>query len=124
MGYGEVIGNASVHWAVVYEDEGGRETGSVRGRDPIKFGDIGTKSVGMKGRAAAKSAPAKTFLPKPNFKVRLMFPTREQAQRAKESAEIVEMNGSFFLLVNVPAVRRKEEQVTPPRPPAEVRVDW
>jgi hypothetical protein len=122
MGYGEVVGNASVHWSVVYQDEVGNETGSARGRDPIKFDSVGRRPP--KGRAAAKSAPSKTFLAKPNFKVRLMFPTREDAQRAKESAEIVEKDGRYFLLVNVPAVRRKEAQVEPPTPPAEVRVDW
>lgn len=122
MGYGEIIGNASVHWAVVYEDNAGTETGSARGRDPKKFADIGSRPP--KRRLAGKSAPAKTYLPKPNFRVRLRYSSREDAQRAKESAEVVEIDGSFFLLVNVPAVRRKEEQVDPPDPPAEVRVDW
>jgi hypothetical protein len=122
MGYGEIVGNASVHWAVVYEDNAGTETGSARGRDPKKFGDIGSRPP--KRRLAAKSAPAKIFLPKPNFRVRLMYATRAEAQRAKETAEIVEVDGKFFLLLNVAAVRRKEEQVDPPNPPAEVRVDW
>lgn len=122
MGYGEVIGNASVHWAVVYEDNAGNETGSARGRDPKKFGNIGSRPP--KRRLAAKSAPAKIFLPKPNFRVRLMYATRAEAQRAKESAEVVEVDGKYFLLLNVAAVRRKEEQVEPPNPPAEVRVDW
>jgi hypothetical protein len=122
MGYGEVVGNASVHWTVVYQDEAGNETGSTRGRDPIKFDNVGKRRPRRK--AAATSAPSKTFLEKPNFKVRLMFPTRELASRAKDSAEIVEKDGSYFLLVNVPAVRRKEAQVEPPTPPAEVRVDW
>ena len=122
MGYGEIVGNGSVHWAVVYEDNGGTETGSARGRDPKKFGDIGSRP--LKRRLAAKSAPAKSFLPKPNFRVRLMYATKADAQRAKESAEIVEVDGKFFLMLNVAAVRRKEEQVDPPNPPAEVRVDW
>ena len=117
MGYGEVVGNESVHWTVVYEDEGGRETGSVRGRDPIKFGTIGTKP-------AKKRLLSKIVLPKPAFRVRLMYATKEQALRAKEAAEVVEMDGSFFLLINAPAVRRKKERVDPPDPPAEVRVDW
>jgi hypothetical protein len=122
MGYGEVVGNASVHWAIVYEDGAGNETGSARGRDPKKFGEIGSRPP--KRRSASKNVPAKFFLPKPNFRVRLRYASREDAQRAKESAEVVEIDGSFFLLVNVPAVRRKEEQVDPPNPPAEVRVDW
>ena len=122
MGYGEVVGNASVHWTVVYQDEAGNETGSTRGRDPIKFDNVGRRLP--KRKATARSAASKALPEKPNFKVRLMYPTRELAQKAKESAEIVEKDGSYFLLVNVPAVRRKEAQVEPPTPPAEVRVDW
>jgi hypothetical protein len=117
MGYGEVVGNESVHWTVVYEDESGKETGSVKGRDPIRFGTIGSKPV--KKRSAAKAT-----IDKPTFRVRLMYPSREAALRAKEAAEVVEMDGSVFLLVNAPAVRRKKERVEPPQPPAEVRVDW
>jgi hypothetical protein len=117
MGYGEVVGNESVHWTVVYEDEGGRETGSVRGRDPIQFGTIGSKRT-------KKRVLSKILLPKPAFRVRLRYATREQAQGAKEAAEVVEVDGSFFLLINAPAVRRKKETVEPPNPPAEVRVDW
>ena len=119
MGYGEVVGNESVHWSVVYEDDAGKETGSVKGRDPKSFGSIGTKP-GKKGKPSKSAAAAA----KPNFRVRLMYATKEQAKRAQESAEIVEMGGSFFLLLNAPAVRRKKERVEPPQPPAEVRVDW
>jgi len=122
MGYGEIIGNASVHWTVVHEDEVGRETGSVRGRDPIRFEAIGARTG--KKRAAAKSAPAKSLFSKPSFRVRLMFSSKEEAERAKASAEIVERDGAVFLVVGVPAVRRKKERVEPPQPPAEVRVDW
>ena len=94
MGYGEVVGNESVHWTVVHEDERGRETASVRGRDPIRFEDIGAKR-GKKG-LAAKRAPAKSLFTKPNFRVRLRYATKEQAQRAKETAEIVRA-GRLFL---------------------------
>jgi len=122
MGYGEVVGNESVHWTVVYEDDG-RETGSVRGRDPISFGEIGAK--GGKGRTLArKSAPVKTFGSKPNFRVQLRFATQEEAERARQSAEIVKVDGVWALQVAVPAVRRKKSQVDPPKPPAEVRIDW
>ena len=124
MGYGEVVGNASVHWTVVHEDEAGRETGSVRGRDPVRFEDIGARSPKKRALAKSKSAQAKIFWSKPNFGVRLMFPTRELAQRAKEQAEIVERDGVFYLVLSVPAVKRKAERVNPPQPPAEIRVDW
>jgi hypothetical protein len=120
MGYGEVVGNASVHWTVVHEDELGRETGSVRGRDPIRFESIGTK----RGKRAAKGAPAKSLFSKPSFRVRLMYASKDEAQRAKVSAEIVERDGAVFLVVSVPAVKRRKERVEPPQPPAEIRVDW
>jgi hypothetical protein len=122
MGYGEIIGNASVHWTVIHEDERGKETGSVRGRDPIRFDDIGAK--GGKKRAAGKAGADKSLVSKPNFRVRLMYGSKDEAQRAKVSAEIVERDGAVFLVLNVPAVRRKKERVEPPTPPAEVRVDW
>ena len=117
MGYGEFVGNESVHFGVTFEDDEGRETGSVRGRDPIKFTSIGT-------RPGKKRAAAKIVVSKPSFRVRLMYATKDQAQRAEESAEVVEQDGSYFLLLTAPAVRRKKEKVDPPTPPAEVRVDW
>jgi len=123
MGYGEVVGNESVHWTVIHEDDLGRETGSVRGRDPIRFESIGSKKR-TKRVAAAKSAPAKSLFPKPSFRVRLMYGSKDEAQRAKVSAEIVERAGAVFLVLSVPAVRRKKAKVEPPQPPAEVRVDW
>ena len=94
----------------------------MRGRDPVRFETIGAKR-GKKG-LAAKRAPAKSLFPKPSFRVRLMFPSKDEAQRAKVSAEIVERDGAAFLVLSVPAVRRKKERVEPPQPPAEVRVDW
>ena len=122
MGYGEWVGNESVHWTVVHEDERGRETTSIRARDPIPFEDIGAR-LGKKG-LAAKRAPAKSLFRKPNFRVRLRYATRDEAQRAKETVEMVERDGSFFLFFSVPAVNRKREKVDPPQPPAEVRIDW
>jgi hypothetical protein len=121
MGYGEVVGNASVHWTVVHEDDFGRETGSVRGRDPIRFESIGTKRG---KRAGVKQAPAKSLFSKPSFRVRLRYGSKDEAQRAKVSAEIVERDGAVFLVLSVPAVKRRKERVEPPQPPAEVRVDW
>src|SRR5688500_9103114 len=124
MGYGEVVGNESVHWTVVHEDEIGRETGSVRGRDPIRFDAIGARTGKKRAAAKAKSAPAKSLFSKPSFRVRLMYGSKDEAQRAKVSAEIVERDGAVFLVLSVPAVRRKKAKVEPPQPPAEVRVDW
>ena len=125
MGYGEFIGNASVHWRVAHEDERGRESTVVRARDPIDFDDIGARNSKKRGAPLAKNAAAKAFLgPKPSFQVRLTYPTREMAQRAKEAAQIVERDGVFYLVLSVPAVKRRAEKVEPPSPPAEVRVDW
>jgi hypothetical protein len=121
MGYGEVVGNESVHWTVVYEDDG-RETGSIRGRDPIKFGAIGAK--GKKRLLARKGEPVKTLFAKPNFRVQMRFATQEDAERARQAAQIVKVDGAWALQVGVPAVRRKKAQVDPPTPPAEVRIDW
>jgi hypothetical protein len=123
MGYGEFVGNESVHFGVTFEDETGRETGNVRGRDPVKFGSIGARPNKLGLAKRAKEA-AKSLFSKPNFRVRLMFATREEAQRAKDTAEVVQIDGKFFLLLNTPAVRRKKAQVDPPTPPAEVRIDW
>jgi hypothetical protein len=123
MGYGEIVGNASVHWTVIHEDELGRETASVRGRDPVRFETIGSKRRNKRA-AAKRSSPAKSLFSKPNFQVRLKYGSREEAQRAKESAEIVEREGAVFLLLNVPAIKRGKDKVDPPSPPAEVRVDW
>ena len=125
MGYGEWVGNQSVHWTVIHEDEIGRETGSVRGRDPIRFEAIGSKrGKGFKRVAAKGAPPAKSLFSKPSFGVRLMYGSRADAQRAKESAQIVERDGAVFLVLNVPAVKRKKERVDPPSPPAEIRIDW
>ena len=98
---------------MVHEDERGRETTSVRARDPIRFEDIGAK-LGKKG-LAAKSAPAKSLFSKPNFRVRLRYATKDEAQRAKESAEIVERDGAVFLVLSVPAVSRKKREASTPR---------
>ncbi len=122
MGYGEVVGNASVHWKVCHEDERGRETTTVRARDPIDFEDIGAKS--NKKGVAAKRAAAKSLFSKPSFKVRLRYATKDEAQRAKDSAQIVQQGDSYFLLLAVPAVKRKADKVEPAQPPAEVRIDW
>jgi hypothetical protein len=123
MGYGEIVGNASVHWTVIHEDELGRETASVRGRDPVRFDSIGAKRR-MKRVAAKGGSPSKSLFSKPNFQVRLKYGSKEEAQRAKESAQIVEREGAVFLVLNVPAIKRSKEKVDPPSPPAEVRVDW
>jgi hypothetical protein len=110
MGYGEWIANESVHFTVVYEDKEGRETGSVKGRDPISLSNVGTN----KRRKLARGA----------VRVQMRFATLEAAERARESAEIVKVDGVYAVQLDVPVTKRLSSKVDPPRPPAEVRLDW
>ena len=108
MGYGEYTGNQSVHWSVVHH--GGADACAIRGRDPIKFGQIGVD-------------PDRGLTPG-KFRVRLRFGTAGEASEALASCRVVEDKGNFFLVFDVPAVERPKEKVEPPDPPSEVRVDW
>src|ERR1044071_7323169 len=67
MGYGEWVGNESVHFTVVYEDKEGRETGSVKGRDPISLGSVGTNK--------------KRKLTRGSVRVQVRYATLEAAER-------------------------------------------
>jgi hypothetical protein len=107
MGYGEYTGNQSVHWSVVHH--GGADACAIRGRDPIKFEQIGDASRGL--------TPG-------NFRVRLRFGTQAEAEEALRSVKIEEKYGSVFLVFDVPAVNRPKEKVEPADPPSEIRVDW
>lgn len=109
MGYGEVIGNESVHWEIVYEEKG-EPRGTARGRDPIPFEHIGRNR--------------KRMLTPGHFRVRMRFATQEAAESARKRAAVIKGDGGYFLLLDVPAVRRSRKKVEPPSPPAEVRVDW
>ena len=108
MGYGEYTGNQSVHWSVVHH--GGADACAIRGRDPIKFEQIGVD-------------PGRGLTPG-NFRVRLRFNSQTEAMDALRSAKVVEDYGSFFLAFDVPAVNRPKEKVEPADPPSEIRVDW
>ena len=110
MGYGEWVGNQSVHFKVVYEDKEGRETGSVAGRDPITLTNVGTSK--------------RRKLTRGTVRVQLRFATLEQAERARKGVAIVRVGGVYALQVNVPVTKRPSDKVDPPDPPAEVRLDW
>ena len=110
MGYGQWVGNESVHFKVTYEDKLGRETGSVSGRDPIKISDVG------------KSRRRK--LTRGTVRVQMRFATLDQAERARKGLEIVKVDGVYALQVSVPVTKRPSTKVDPPDPPAEVRLDW
>ena len=109
MGYGEYTGNMSVHWSVVHHN-GTARPGAIRGRDPIKFEDIGVDTA--RGLKRGK------------FKVRLRYGTAEEANEALAKASVIESKGSYFLVFQVPVVNRPEDKVEPADPPSEVRVDW
>ena len=110
MGYGEWVGNQSVHFKVVYEDKEGRETGSVSGRDPISLTNVGTN----KRRKLTRST----------VRVQLRYATLEQAEAARKSAEIVKVDGVYAVQLNVAVTKRPSNKVDPASPPAEVRLDW
>jgi hypothetical protein len=110
MGYGQWVGNESVHFEVTYEDKEGRETGSVRGRDPIRLRDVGTNK--------------RRKLTKGTVRVQMRFATLAHAERARKAVELVKVEGVYALQVNVPVTKRPSSRVDPPDPPAEVRLDW
>lgn len=109
MGYGQYSGNMSVHWEVVHHN-GTARPGAIRGRDPVRFEDIGVD-------AARGLMPGR-------FRVRLRFASHGEASNALAAASVIEESGGFFLYFDVPAVNRTEDKVDPPDPPSEVRVDW
>ena len=110
MGYGEWVGNQSVHFNVTYEDKEGRETGSVSGRDPIRLTDVGTNKRRKLSRGTVR--------------VQMRFATLDQAERARKAVEIVKVDGVYALQVKVPVTKRPSTKIDPPDPPAEVRLDW
>ncbi len=96
MGYGEYSGNQSVHWSVVHHN-GTDKPGAIRGRDPIKFEEIGVD-------AARGLTPGKFRVP---LAVRDAGGGRPGAGGRRRSAED---NGNYFLVFDVPAVNRAEGQ--------------
>ena len=109
MGYGQFTGNQSVHWSIEYQDRE-KETGSVRGRDPIPFKKIGTDK--------------KRKLRPGHFRARLRYDSLDAAKRALKEAQVQQDGRNYYLVFDVPAVSRRKEKVDPPDPPSEIRVDW
>ncbi len=126
MGYGEVIGNASVHWTIVHEDEAGAPVAlsskpgqgrhpkrghdvhvhnDCRGCDPLSLDRVGERK-GHGGR----------------YRVTLRFERMQDAEAAAAQIRQVEArNGMYELVLDVPVVRRKDPDDAPP---AEIRIDW
>ena len=110
MGYGQFTGNQSVHWSIDYDNRP-KESGTVRGRDPIPF-----KKIGVDERR--KLTPG-------HFRARLRYDSEEAAKRALKAASKIQREGkNYYLVFDVPAVERKRDKVDPPDPPSEIRVDW
>ena len=126
MGYGEVIGNASVHWTIVHEDDAGvpvalsskrghgrhPKTGhdvhvehDCRGCDPLALERVGERK-GHRGR----------------YRVTLRYERMEDAQAAAAKVQqVVARDGMYELVLDVPAVKRAEPDDLPP---PEIRIDW
>jgi hypothetical protein len=125
MGYGEVVGNESVHWEVAHEDDRGTTVGlssrqgrdkhpkvghdvhvekCARGCDPIALGDVGRRK-GHTGR----------------YRVRLRFEREADAQAAAAAVQVRNEDGMYVVVVDVPVVHRKEPEDAPA---AEIRIDW
>ena len=134
MGFGEVIGNQSVHWTIVHEEHGSpnaprtrlKGTAPAQGIENLILGDFDAKGsdkvpfdlIGH-GRGN-KQHPGK-------FRVELRFASQAAANAALGEAVKVgatQRGGAWVLELDVPAVNRQAAQVDPANPPAEVRIDW
>lgn len=127
MGYGEVVGNQSVHWRMVHEDEAAaRKTlntrprtsarprgddevnvdGTADGRDPVPPQSVGAKK-GHQGR----------------FRVRLRYRSMDEARAAGAwvAENVTAEDGMYVLTVDVPVISRRDAEDPPT---AEVRIDW
>jgi hypothetical protein len=126
MGYGEFVGNESVHWTLAHEGDDGAEMklsprvghsshpkkghdvhadDCCRGCDPCKLDDVGRR----KGHHG-------------HYRVRMRFARREDAQAALEAASRIRSeDGMYVVTLDVPVVRRAHASDPPP---AEIRVDW
>lgn len=126
MGYGEIVGNASVHWTVVHEDDSGTPVALSpkrgRGRHPKIGNDVHVKndcrgcdplSIDRVGERKGHGG---------NYRVTLRYERMQDAQAAAAQVhDVVEKNGMFELVLHVPVVRRADPDDAPP---AEIRIDW
>jgi hypothetical protein len=151
MGFGEVIGNQSVHWRVLHEEyEDGaqgaaaatakrlhRKTARARLRtanvppdkpaehvanlDVLDFEARGTDTVPFDQIGKCNGTKEHSGC----FRVSMRFRTLKEAKAAVLRQRIRREGTTYVLRVDVPAIQRTDTQVgPPPDPPAEVRVDW
>lgn len=126
MGYGEWVGNQSVHWTIVHEDDAGTpvklspkdgrghhpKTGhdvhvehTCRGCDPVAFEKVGRRK-GHGGR----------------YRVTLRYEKLADAQAAAARVQRVEnRNGMYEIVLDVPVIHRNDPDDAPA---PEVRIDW
>ena len=126
MGYGEWVGNQSVHWTIVHEDETGAPVAlsskqghrhhpkaghdvnveeTCRGCDPMSLDTVGQR----KGHVG-------------HYRVTLRYERMAEAQAAAASVQRIEArNGMYELVLDVPVIHRRDPDDPPP---AEVRIDW
>jgi hypothetical protein len=126
MGYGEWVGNQSVHWTIVHEDDNGTpvklSAKGGRGHHPKAGHDVNVEHTcrGCDPMALDKVGARKGHGGK--YRVTLRYERLADAQAAAERVQRVEnRNGMYELVLEVPVIHRND----PDDPPApEVRIDW
>jgi hypothetical protein len=124
MGYGEVVGNASVHWTIVHEDDNGAPVAlsPKPGRRHPKVGHevhveencCGCDPLSLEHVGARKGHGG-------NYRVTLRYERKEDARAAAKKLKAVERNGVYELVLDVPVVYRADPDDPPP---PEIRIDW
>ena len=134
MGFGEVIGNQSVHWTIGHEEPGAartrlKGTGPVQGVENLVVGDFDARgSDAVPFDLIGRGRGNKQHLG--SFRVELRFTSQVAAERALAAVKVIPPTGqqpaTWILRIDVPAINRPAEDVGPPetKPPAEVRIDW
>ena len=125
MGYGEIVGNASVHWTIVHEDDRGTPVALTskpgHGRHPKTGNDVhvhndcrGCDPLSLDRVGERKGHPG-------HYQVTVRYEREQDAQAAAAQVQVVEKNGMYELVLPVPVIRRAEPDDAPP---AEIRIDW
>ena len=126
MGYGEWVGNQSVHWTIVHEDESGAPVSlsskqghrhhpkaghdvhverTCRGCDPLLLAKVGER----KGHTG-------------NYRITLRYERLADAQAAAAKIQqVASRNGMYELVLDVPVIHRNDPDDAPA---PEVRIDW
>ena len=125
MGYGEVVGNESVHWVVAHEDERGEmvELSSRQGRGahPKVGHDVHVEKSARGCDPIALASVGKRKGHPGSYRVRLRFERQADADAAAASVRVRSENGMYVLVVDVPVIHRADPDDAPP---AEIRIDW